>query len=357
MGAQLRVVLDQVDAVVDPAEAEASLALVAGLVATAPVGCSVAAIVAARGAVEIAGIDEVRVLGRGRKRLAAAWRLGFGAGVGRGLIHAPTLMAPLVKHDRLHDNDQTVATIWDLRAWERPEALPKSTVAWQRGMLRRAVRHADAVVVPSHAMAARLGALAGLGDRIRVIAGAPPGHLSVPSDAARRRADLFLPAEYVVLSGDEADLATGFRATAAREMHAVVLDAPEGAEPRLAERAVSAGLDERRVHVRGDLELGDRAAVLAGAGALVATSTDAVWPWRVVEAMTLGVPVVAAASDVHRDVISDGGSIVAPEDLPEALEAALGPDAARLRVLGQDRARAFSWASTGERVWALHADL
>ncbi|WP_262927646.1 hypothetical protein [Microbacterium sp. NIBRBAC000506063] len=84
---------------------------------------------------------------------------------------------------------------------------------------------------------------------------------------------------------------------------------------------------------------------------------DAVWPWRVVEAMTLGVPVVAAASDVHRDVISDGGSIVAPEELPEALEAALGPDAARLRVLGQDRSRAFSWASTGERVWALHADL
>ncbi|WP_223170900.1 glycosyltransferase [Microbacterium sp. NIBRBAC000506063] len=174
-------------------------------------------------------------------------------------------MAPLVKHDRLHDNDQTVATIWDLRAWERPEALPKSTVAWQRGMLRRAVRHADAVVVPSHAMAARLGALAGLGDRIRVIAGAPPERLSVPSDAARRRADLFLPAEYVVLSGDEADLAGASAPPPPAGCTPSRSTLPKGRAAAGGARGVGRPGRAPRARAR-DLELGDRAAVLAGAG-------------------------------------------------------------------------------------------
>jgi hypothetical protein len=30
------------------------------------------------------------------------------------MIHSPTSLAPLVKHDRVHDNDQTVVTMWDL---------------------------------------------------------------------------------------------------------------------------------------------------------------------------------------------------------------------------------------------------
>ena len=29
----------------------------------------------------------------------------------------------------------------------------------------------------------------------------------------------------------------------------------------------------------------------------------------------------------------------------------------RMRIAGQDRARAFSWRDSAERVWTLHADL
>jgi hypothetical protein len=69
-------------------------------------------------------------------------------------------LAPLVKHDRVHDNDQTVVTMWDLSAWERAGEMPRTAVTWHRAMLKRAVKHADAVVVPTHAMAHHLAEIA-----------------------------------------------------------------------------------------------------------------------------------------------------------------------------------------------------
>jgi len=357
MSVQLRVVLDQAVQVVDADQARAALSLTAGLVATAPRGCTVSALVPAGGAVDIRGVQDVRTLPLGRRELAASWQLGVAPGVGGGLIHAPSLMAPLVRHDRVHDNDQTTITLWDLAAWETPEALPKAVVLWHRAMLKRAVKHADAVVVPSHAMVERLADIANFGDRVRVIAGAAPDGFRVPEDAGARRDELQLPPRYVVLTGEGEVLADGFRAAARADVDVVMLDAADGAEPALVDAASAAGLPEHRAHVRGALDDADRAAVIGGAEAVVAASDASAWPWRAVEAMTLGVPLVATDSGVHRDVIVDGGAVVDAAALGDALIDALGDGGRRLSVLGSDRARAFSWASSAERVWALHADL
>lgn len=357
MGARLRVVLDQLRHVVDADQAAASVDLARGLIATTPSGCEVGAIVAGGAEVEIAGLAEVRRLPLARRELAASWQLGITHGVGGGLIHAPTLMAPLVRHDRVHDNDQTTVTLWDLHAWEAPDTLSKTTVAWQRGMLRRAVKHADAMVVPSHAFAERLRELAKVGERVRVIAGAVPTGFAEPADALERRSELSLPDRYIVLVGSNGSLEEGFRGAAAAGLHAVVLDVAEGAEPRLAEIASAAGLPEQRAHMRGALSASDRAAVLAGASAFAATSALTAWPWRAIEAMTLGVPVVAVDSGVHHDVIADGGMLVGASELADAVVEAAGTGARRLRVLGADRSRAFSWASSAEKVWGLHAEL
>jgi len=357
MGARLRVVLDQLTHVVDPDQASAALDLASGLIETAPSGCAVEAIIPAGSSASLTGLADVRTLGLARRELAASWQLGIAPGVGGGMIHSTSLMAPLVRHDRVHDNDQTTVTLWDLRAWEQPDALSKTAVAWQRGMLRRAVKHADAVVVPSHAFAEQLGDIAKLGERIRVIPGAAPRGFVVPLDAAARRAALGLPGRFIVLTGTPSSLEAGFRSAAAADADAVVLDAVEGTEPRIAEIASAAGLPESRVHVRGALPSDDRAAVFAAAAALVATSAETSWPWRVVEAMTLGVPVVAVAGGVHQDVIADGGAVVAAEQMPDAVEDAVGAGHRRMSVLASDRARAFSWMSSAERVWGLHADL
>lgn len=357
MGARLRVILDQLVQAVDADHAAAAIDLTIGLVATAPSGCAVDAIVPAGAEVTVDGVSDVRTLNLARRELAAAWQMGIAPGVGGGLIHSPSLMAPLVRHDRLHDNDQTTVTVWDLHAWDAPELRPKGAVAWQRAMLKRAVKHADAVVVPSHSVAERLSELAKMGDRVRVIAGAPPRGFTTPHDAASRRSALSLPSEYVVLAGTAASLEAGFRAAVAAGLDAVVVDAPEGSEPRLAELASVAGLPERRAHIRGVLSPQDRASALAGAAVFVATDPVHGWPWRAVEAMTLGVPIVAIDSGSHHDVIADGGLLVPSADLADAVVDASGEGSARLRVLAADRARAFSWASSAERVWGLHADL
>lgn len=376
MVATLRVVLDQLVAPVEPELAEASRELARALVAGAPNGCEVEAIAPAGGddgvLASVAGLAGVRRTALQRRELAAALQLGVGTGIGGGMIHSPSLFAPLVRHDRVHDHDQTVVTVWDLRPWEAPAELPRSVVGWHKAMLKRAVKHADAVVVPTHSLAVRVAEIApALGDRVRVIAGASPLGFSVPSDEVGRRRALDLPEGFVLLAGGplaSEGLPAGLAAVAASgvDLPVVVIDVEEGHEPAVMELGSAAGVPERRMHVRGVLEPADRAAVFGGAVAFVAPSRRAAFPWRVVDALTLGVPVVAAASAVHEEIVLDGGVIVRGGDvaeLPEGMGAALGEALAstaaaeRLGILAGDRGRAFSWSEAADKVWMLHAEL
>lgn len=369
MTATLRVVLDQLVAPTEPDLETATRELTRGLIAGTPDGCEVEGIAPAGPAdrpVEIRGLSGVRRTALARRELAAALQLGVGTGIGGGMIHSPTLLAPLVRHDRVHHNDQTVVTIWDLGPWEAPGEWPKSVVAWHRAMLKRAVKHADAVVVPTHSMAARLGQRAALGERIRVIAGAAPDGFRVPTDEVGRRRAMGLPEGFVLLAGRGAPtdgIALGLAALARSgvDLPVVIIGAGEGEEPALVELAAAAGIPERSVHVRGALDAQDRAAVLGAAVALVAPAQRVATPWRVLEALALGVPVVAASSPVHDEIVVDGGVLVDadPDALGDALRQALGSTASveRLGVLAADRGRAFSWRESADRVWQLHAEL
>jgi len=381
MTVALRVVLDQLVAPTDTDLVAATTGLARGLVAAAPSGCEVTAIVPAGTPEqlealhrEVSGVADVHRTALPRRELAAAWQLGGVPGVGGGMIHSPTLLAPLSKHDRLHDHDQTVVTVWDLTPWEAPSELPRALVAWSKAMLKRAVKHADAVVVPTHAMAQRLAELTRLADRIRVISGAAPMGFTRPTDSVGRRRELAVPDDFIVVAGGTAPTAgleAGLRAAATAlaadpALHVVVIETGEGAEPAVLDIAASAGIPEHRVHVRGRLDRHDRAAVLADARVFVAPARQQTFPWRVLEALEVGVPVVAAGSPVHAEVILDGGIVVGGAEGPadaDALGAAVvraatdAESAARLRVLASDRARAFSWREAAERVWQLHAYL
>jgi glycosyltransferase involved in cell wall biosynthesis len=207
--------------------------------------------------------------------------------------------------------------------------------------------------------------MAKLGERIRVIAGAAPSGFAVPTDEVGRRRALDLPEGFVLLAGRAAPtdaLALGLVAIARAgvELPVVVIGAGEGEEPAIADLA-AAGIPERSLHIRGALGREDRAAVFGGAVALVAPAERSALPWRVLEALALGVPVVAASSPMHAEVIVDGG-ILAEADgdaLADALGRALGSSASvdRLGVLAADRGRAFSWRESADRVWQLHAEL
>lgn len=378
MSAVLRVVLDQVVAPTDADLAIASRELARALVRAAPSGCGVEAIVpavadaAATADASVPGLAGASRMTLARRELAAAWQLGVAPGVGGGLIHAPTLLAPLVKHDRVHAHDQTVVTLWDLDAWEQPDELSRGAVAWNRAMLKRAGKHADALVVPTHAAAARVADVVAWGDRVRVIAGAAPTGFAVPTDDVGRRRALGLPDGFVLVAGSSAAsmrLADAFVAVAraGAGLAVVVLDAPEEDEPAIVALAEAAGIARERVHVRGTLDDADRAAVFGAAAVFLAPSRRSAFPWRVVEALSIGVPVAGAGSPTLREVVLDGGVLtdadVDDADSGEALGAALaqilasGSAASRFAVLAGDRGRAFSWLGAAERVWQLHADL
>ncbi len=374
MTATLRVMLDQLAAPTEPDLAEATRELARALVIGAPAGCEVEGIAPAGGSGDldvVPGLAGIRRTALPRRELAGALQLGVGTGIGGGMIHSPSLFAPLIRHDRVHDHDQTVVTVWDLRPWEAADELPRAVVGWHRAMLKRATRYADAVVAPTHAIAARLGEIAKLGDRIRVVSGASPLGFAVPSDEVGRRRALDLPEGFLLLSGgpvrsDGIETALAAIGAAGIDVPIVVIDTQEGDEPAIADLASAAGIPERSVHVRGPLAAPDRAAVFGAALAFVAASPRFAFPWRVVDALTLGVPVVAVRSSVHAEVIFDGGELVSGTDaaslvagMADALARALASTAAaeRLAVLAGDRGRAFSWREAADRVWQLHAEL
>lgn len=360
MTATLRVVLDQLVSPTRADLAEASTELSRALVATTPKGCDVAAIVPSPGwdAAPVAGFVDVTRLPLQRRELAASWQFGLVPGVGKGMIHSPTLLGPLVRHDRVNETHQVVVTLWDLRAWEASETLSRPDVLWHRAMLKRAEKHADAVVVPTHALAERLDELGRFGNRVRVIAGAAPADFRVPGDVVGRLRGLDLPSSFATVAGGRAEsdgLAAAFAALASTNADVVVLDCPEGEEAAVRELAESAGIS--RVHVQGGLEPFDRAAVLGSAVVHVAGASRVDWPWRAVEAVTVGTPVVAVDSAVHREVLGDAALFGSALELGSLVPRALGADADRMRVLSADRAKAFSWREAAERVWQLHADL
>ena len=350
------------------------------LIQVAPTGCDVTAIVSKISTEQekklhmllpgIAGIHQSKL---SRPVLEAAWRLGVGGVKGKGMVHSTSLLAPLSKHDRLNnESDQIVVTIHNAVAWTRPETLPRHLGSWQKAMTKRAYRFADSVVVPSHAVAAQLGERFNFGDRLRVIGGAVSSKLQVPVDADVRAARFNLPERYI-LSVGSLKPRKGLRELVSSLAHPDAVDLPliivgpdswDGVS--VASIAAEAGLSEGRVRTLGFLADADLAVVLDRATVFVFPSLAEGFGLPVIEAFHLGTPVVHSDDPAVLEVAADAGITVARADTdgyPGRLAAAIAGvvnDSAlaeRLRFTGLDRAGAFSWRDSAQKVWQLHADL
>jgi len=108
-----------------------------------------------------------------------------------------------------------------------------------------------------------------------------------------------------------------------------------------------------RVNYHGYVRDVDRQAVYAGARLLVLPSFDEGFGMPVVEAMSLGIPVVASTRGALPEVSGGAALLVDPEDvagLAQAMERVLF-DAGLARRMGEDglrRAQGYSWARTAE---------
>lgn len=376
----LRLIVDQIVAPVPGALGRYTRDLGRAIVQSAPRGCDVEGVVSSsppsdyeRVLAEVPGLAELYKTSLARRELAAAWQLGLTTSPGGGMIHGTSLFAPLRKHDR-EAGDQVVVTVHDVLAWSHPEALSAASVTWQKGMMKRARKHADAVVVPTHALAERLSMVADFGDRVRVIGTAPRSGLVVGADADERAARLHLPAQYLVVPGTLeprrglVDVLAALGRTGVPEIPIVVLGPESWGDQHLVSVAEEHGVAANRVQHFDELDAADLAVVLQRATAFIAPNHDDASGTALIEAFSLGTPVVHSDCPAHLEIAAGAGLSVAvgvagADGFADRLAAAITRVvedrdlAMRLAVAGSDRARAFSWQEAAERVWQLHADL
>ena len=371
----LRVILDEMLSSTPGSVGRYTEELVRELIATAPRGCYVEAVVAASTEAEYAAIEErlpgLRTLHKSslaRRELQAAWQHGFTRLPGKGMVHATSLLAPLARHDRLNDGDQIAVTVHDTVAWSRPDSLSPRTVSWNKAMLKRAQRYADAIVVPSHAVADQLGEIIDLGDRVRIISGAASTALDVPLDADERAERLALPDSYVLAIGGLEPRKGIDQLVAAMPRIDVplLIVGPAADDADLAAAVAAAGLEPSRVRGLGRLTDDDLAVAVDRAGVFAYPNLEEGFGMPVLEAFALGTPVVHSDAPALLELAVDAGVVVERGDdegyaerLADGINSVLTDPALaeRLAYSGSDRAKAFSWRSSAEKVWQLHADL
>jgi glycosyltransferase involved in cell wall biosynthesis len=306
------------------------------------------------------------------RELAFAFQHGLFVPNMSGMIHSSSLLAPLVKHDRTVDGDQVTATIHDAVPWTHPEWSKSINARWTRSMAKRAHRHADALVVPTHAVADQLQDVMDFGDRIRVVGGAPASTLKLPADANERAERLALPERFVLSMGTIEprrgirDIIQAMARPETGGLPLLIVGPDRWGEGSATGAAAAAGLPEGRVRPLGHLTDEDLAVVFDRAELFVFPSVAEGFGLPVVEAFRFGTPVIHSDDPAVVEV-SGGAGVAVPrhpaasyaERLAEAVGSVLGDGvaAARLRVLSADRARAFSWRDSAERIWQLHADL
>jgi glycosyltransferase involved in cell wall biosynthesis len=348
------------------------------LIAVAPPGCFVEAMVSASSEADyeyieqrLPGLSVLHKSALARRELTAAWQHGFTKLPGTGMVHAPSLLAPLSRHDRLNNpGEQIAVTVHDVAAWTYPESLSSRAVSWQKAMVKRAHKYADAVVVPTHAVAVQLNEILDFGDRVRVIGGAASSKLVRPVDADTRAARLGLPERYVLSVGrldprrGTDQLLAAMARPDAPDLPVVVVGSDDAAE--VAAAAVDAGLPEHRIHSLGFVSDADYAVVLERATVFVFPGLEEGLGLPLIEAFKFGTPVVHSDVPALIEVGADAGIVVPREDrdgYPERLALAISAVvndyslAERLRFQGIDRSKAFSWRGSAEKVWQLHADL
>jgi len=306
-------------------------------------------------------LDGIDVSPFPRTVLSGAWARGV-AVPKRELTYSPSLFAPLA------EAGHHIVTIHDAVPWTHPETLTARGVWWHRAMGERARRFADIIVVPTDAVASRLSTFLSLGDRIRVIGGAPTSDLVVPLDSESRRKALGVPDVYITFVGTlepRKGIAQLLTALARIDDLPLVIIGPRGwGGVRIDDLVLRTGIAPSRVHALGRLDDADLAAVLSASLGLVVPSIEEGFGLPVLEAMSLGVPVihstaealieVAGQSAIAVDVHGTNGTIKLADALTGLDDDTLRRD---LASRGKARAAEFSWDASAARLAAVFDEL
>jgi glycosyltransferase involved in cell wall biosynthesis len=324
----------------------------------APEGSAVAGVTAwHRELLRVPGVPAFR-LAVPRRVLVALWERGLGPGIGGDVVHALTPLAPPRRRTPL------VVTVHDAVPWTHPETLTARGVRWHRTAVAQAARTADAIVVPTRAVADELARHVSLGDRVRVVGEGVSDELVLPADADARAARLSLPERYLLTVATLEPrkglslLLEQLARPAAPALPLLVAGQPGWGGLDLRAEARRLGLGER-VQLLGRVSDADLAVLLSRATALVVPSRAEGFGLPLLEAMSLGTPVVTSPAAALVEV-AGGASVVAPDDrLAEVLRevAEDGDLRSRLSAAGRLRAADFSWDAAADALWLLYREI
>jgi glycosyltransferase involved in cell wall biosynthesis len=272
------------------------------------------------------------------------------------LVHATAFVAP---PSRL----PTLVTVHDA-TFAGPDAGVAPGVRRFGPILRRAVGHGAWVHCATRTVAEEVrGHLAGLSaERVVVVPfGVPrlgvPGPL--PTGLARALDD---GGRYVLAIGalerrkNLPRLIRAFDLVAEADPDVrLVIAGPGGPDGAAVEDAIASARARDRVVVAGHVDAGARRALLERAAALAYPSLYEGFGFPMLEAMTLGVPVVASTGGALPEVAAGAALLPDPSDeaaIAQALRTAVSDAGARAGLIeaGRRRAEAFTWAATARGI-------
>ncbi|MGK0722272.1 glycosyltransferase [Leucobacter sp. W1478] len=391
--------------------AAAARDLTEALARVAPRGCSARLLLAHGSALPEFSSARARVetLPMRANLLPILWRTGATARpLDDEFVHAVTPLVPL-RARHAEDATQTSVTVPHALAWLAPELMGTSEARQYRAYVKRALRFADAVLTPTHAVAAVLHEHYGLDLPVQVLPLAAPTAFARPLDAttaSARRTELGLPERYVVTTagpgprGRLAWILDAMAADPALPDLVILQSAPySSGHGAASHRSAPAGTDgagaagtssppkgdsgsgstsksapaadspvlalheglQGRVHQVQVTELADMGAVLSGALLLALPQEFIGTGYEVLGALDAGVSVLHSECPVASELALDAGTTAdSAGSFAHELARLTSCDAVErdiLRVRAEDRSRSFSWATTAWQLWELHAAL
>jgi glycosyltransferase involved in cell wall biosynthesis len=253
------------------------------------------------------------------------------------VLHCTTFRAPLASRV------PTVVTVHDLAVLRFPGLFTAWTRLYARTWLRPTLRAADRVIAVSEFTKRETVALAGVPEeRIRVVPNAAEPIFTPDGPAA--------DGDYVLAVGTLEPRKNLERAAAAA--------ARVGAELRVVGARGWGSVSPDGVRWLGEVGDEELARQLRGARALVYPSLYEGFGIPILEAMSVGTPVVTSRGGATEEVAGGAAVLVDPLD-PASIASGLEEAdrrRAELRTLGLERARAFSWDDVGRRTVEVYED-
>ncbi|GAB3296185.1 glycosyltransferase family 4 protein [Parasphingorhabdus pacifica] len=343
--------------------------LLGAMAATAPDGWRISSVVSSSGDPASATVDGVagpKVIRLPRRALIAAWERGLPPWPGGDVVHAMTPLAPAARRGR-----GLVVTVHDAVPWTHPETLTPRGVNWHRRAIRRAARHADALVVPTRVVADELADHVDLAAPVHVIGeGVHPRLLTEPARATTPApaTTAGLPPAYVLAIGTVEPrkgyehLVRALARPGAPEVPLLIAGRPGWGDLDLERLARGLGLPDGRVRMLGGVPDDELVALLRHATALAVPSLAEGFGLPLLEAMATGIPVVHSDAPALVEVAADAGLAVPRADsgaLASALRVVVDDPARRaeLAEAGLRRATRFTWESAARAMWNLQLDV